>query len=219
MTGLKDFKQIADEAMADLTVTGSLRQKTLSNCVKKKRIVKAGRMLACAAVFALLLITADVSGLFKAKNEEKPPDNMMITTEAPEILAEPYMEQQTDWQVQSTDEARELFEGDLELPEFIPPGFEPESMFVSGRTEEEATKAIFLYTKDDREFILTAETAQALPELSEFEKADLNGILGYIKSLPEETGTDLYWIKNGVLYSISGSITRDDAVKIASSMR
>jgi hypothetical protein len=210
----KDFKRAADEAMEDIKATERLKRETLRKCTEKKSLLPAVRILVPAACLLAVLVSAKVSGLLEpAPEEEAPPSILSVPVGTNEPGAE------TERAVGTYEEAKELFD-ELKVPSKLPSGFRPDRLAVLETAGGEVSKTIFTYTSDSSSFILMAERSELISGYEGYEQADINGIMGYIRSndtaLPD---TELYWTDNGVKYSIIGSITGDDALNIASSMR
>lgn len=216
----KDFKRIADEAMEGIKATDRLKRETLRRCAEKRRRMPAARTLAYAACILAVLVSAKVSGLFGTAPDQEAPPNILMQTGVPFISTEPGPGEEAEWLVGSYEEAKELFGEDLETPAVLPSGSKLDRIDVTGTGGEDVTKAVFSYTAEGGSFILVAERTELFPEYAGFEETDLNGVTGYIRS--SESGkpdTELYWFKNGIRYSIIGSVTKDDAVQTALSMQ
>jgi hypothetical protein len=213
----KDFKRAADEAMEDIKATDRLKRETLRKCTEKKSLLPAVRILVPAACLLAVLVSAKVSGLLEPVPGEEPPNILMETSSLPGGTNETQAE--TERAVGTYAEAKELFD-ELKVPSKLPSGFRPDRLAVLETAGGEVSKTIFTYTSDSSSFILMAERSELISGYEGYEQADINGIMGYIRSndtaLPD---TELYWTDNGVKYSIIGSITGNDALNIASSMR
>ena len=74
--------------------------------------------------------------------------------------------------------------------------------------------------------MITQDKTQIKNEYVNYENVDINGSVGLLninKSIDSENedsmNIELYWSKNNIYYSIKGSITQEEAIKIAKSMK
>lgn len=119
--------------------------------------------------------------------------------------------------VDTVEDADELFIGDLLAPDYIPEGYELVGLQAIGMDEDEATRVHFNYQSGEKPLTLTADTTEPAFNMDAFEDVEVNGATGHILA---QTGlTELYWAADGVTYSIVGPVSEEEALKIAESMQ
>ncbi len=236
MSDIKDFKKIADESMFDINVTEEMKNKVLEKCNEKQRtrmpVLKLAAVAACGVVVvgvlhftgALKPVPPDgyqnrtyenqQRGIFSAPNDQEAvPGQSDIS-----IMNEPFAAR--EWQPDSLEEAERSFGEGFLIPYYIPEGYKQIGIYASG-TESGTVKIIINYSADEQFFAIVEQKTEEVRESSGFEAVDINGTEGYVMSdnAGTITYTQLYWSDDGVMYTISGAMTKEEAVRIARSMK
>ena len=223
---MKDFKNIADDIMRDIKVNEELKQKTLIKCANKKNI-SISKLLIPAACFILIL---------KLENQEKQDEgfknNIMMNGEYSESIPESFgnnilsTKEEKKWAIGTLDDAKIDFGRSFIIPTYIPQDYKLDQINASGFEEEKASKIVISYFSRDQSFIIIQEKTQIESEFDNYEKVDINGTIGLLKSNAsidmeneDSINTELHWSKNEIQYSIIGLITKEEAIKIARSMK
>jgi len=219
---MKDFKNIADEIMKDITATEELKTRTL-RLYRKKRYSHVRSAILSAACIALMLGIAATQGIFPFLPDDGPQVSPLASPDdLPRILMEP--SDSTDspkgelktWLPDTIEQARLQFGDAFLVPAYLPEGFSLDSISASGYREEAAEEVILYYAKKEEVFSIIQDKTATGGRYNGYEEVDINGVKGYIK---HGDGTVLFWIANGVHYSISGQISKDEAVETARSLK
>lgn len=234
---MEDFKRIADEAMSGITVSEELKRKTLERCIRRKA-VPLSKFLVPAACFLLILCVVNFSGILQKNpfidgNESTQPEGI-ITAHSSEN-AENFSLQNDDMtvdlfaekerEIKTLEEARDSFGDAFLTPSYVPENYKLAYIRASGPDENTADRVVLNYSDGNRSFSVIQEKVSMQQELTGFKTVDINGIAGYLRALPVDAGenkdvpgAEIHWFKEGVHYSITGSLTEDEAIRIASSM-
>jgi hypothetical protein len=226
MDEIRDFRKSADEAMCDINVTEEMMNEVLKKGTSGRRQtgMPLFRLAAAAACGVLILGIMRFAGILKPDDinrlQDDQPGIFSADMNRPEsagtdssMLSEPGMQQ---WEPDSPGEAAESFGEGFLIPSYIPDGFRPAEIYASGTGKGNADSVIINYFSSDRSFQITEQRSAQAPEFTGFEKIDINGAVGYIDS--QDQYTQLHWFSQGVQYSISGALIRDEAIRTARSM-
>lgn len=224
MDELRDFKKIADEAMLDINVTEEMMDKVLKKgaSVKRQTGMPLYRLAAAAACGILIYGIILFTGMLKPNIADIPQDDQsgIFSANQPEaggpeggILSEPRILQ---WQPVSPEEAAESFGEGFLIPSYIPEGFQPADIYASGAVSERTDSVVLNYLGGDRSFHIMEQRSEEAWKFPGFEMIDINGTDGFVNSL--EQFTEVYWYADGVQYSVSGILTRDEAIMTARAM-
>lgn len=129
--------------------------------------------------------------------------------------------QPVQWQPESLDEAGHSFGEGFLMPSHIPEGYGLSGIHASGKEMGQADMIILSYSSDERLIDITEEKTEMTGDFSGFEEVDINGVRGYVMSDnygAETYYTQLFWTDDGIMYTISGALTREEAIEIARSM-
>lgn len=226
MSKINDFRRIADEAMCDINVTEEMMNEVLRKGASKRR--RTGmpmfRLAAAAACGVLVFGILHFTGILKPKEISIQQDDQSgiysATANQPEstgtndsMLIEPRITQQLP---DSPQEAGRSFGEGFLIPSYIPEGFKPVDIYASGTAEGKTDSVVLNYSDGDRSFLITEQRATEAGEFPGFEVIDINGTTGYVSS--QEQFTEVYWYAEGVRYSVSGMLAREDAIETARSM-
>lgn len=242
MTELKDFKNIADEIMMEIKAGESLKEKTLSQCMKKRNA--SGRKLLAAAAclilvfgFTQLYLKMPQTPSAKERNNQEmnimaaPGNNAETVGTSMDTVSEAGAVR--EWTPGTILEAGEAFGKEFLKPAAIPEGFKIGGISASGKVTGSADKIILNYIANDRSFMIIEEKAEtAEGGFDNYRTVDINGVTGYIKSgagvEPGKTAgnedievseAEIRWFENGVRYAVTGLITEAEALDITLSMK
>ena len=235
MNKMKDFKNIADDIMRDIKVNEELKQKTLIKCANKKNI-SISKLLIPAACFILILGIINIYHILKLENQENQDEgfknNIMMNGEYSESIPESFgnnilsTKEEKKWAIGTLDDAKIDFGRSFIIPTYIPQDYKLDQINASGFEEEKASKIVISNFSRDQSFIIIQEKTQIESEFDNYEKVDINGTIGLLKSNAsidmeneDSINTELHWSKNEIQYSIIGLITKEEAIKIARSMK
>ena len=210
MSDLSNFKNIADELMADIQVDKTLKDKVMSQCYKK-RTVPIQRYLAQAACLVLIL---GLTTLLASRPPQAIPRDSSIPENYTLMIADAGLKpDQVAWSLRTIEEARMAF-GDVFLtPSYMPEGYSLAEIQATGDKQGEANKILIHYQMHARTLTILEEKASILVDYSDYKIIDINGTTGYLK--PDE----LHWFSNGTHYTVLGFMIEDEAVKTARLMK
>jgi hypothetical protein len=117
--------------------------------------------------------------------------------------------------VQTPEEAKERFGPDLLVPTYVPEGFTRTEIQTIGMEEAVATRVHFFYSSGDQTLTVSEERGEAVLNFDLFEPVQVNGSDGYVFAQPGIT--ELYWIADGIQFSVVGPISEAEAMKVAES--
>lgn len=218
----KHYKLEADDIMfADLQFDERMKERVMRSIQSASKPSFQGKRLASwrkSLIFAALTAAAIIVVFIDLPSIQSPPSDqppvIMTTLDAP-IEAE----QLKTLTPESLEDAQRMFGEELHLPAYMPEAYTLQNEIVAyGTAEGTADKVVFSYSSGVRSYLFIIEKEASLEPYANFEKIDFDGIKGYIDSV-NETNTGLYWIDNDRLYSIIGELTRDEAVKVAQSIK
>ncbi len=226
MSEIRDFRKIADEAMCDINVTQAMKDEVIRRSKGRKRYTGMPllRLAAAAACGVLIFGIMHFTGTMKPNEiniqQDDQPQIFSADSNQPgptepndSMLMEPRIQQ---WQPGSLDEADRSFGEGFLIPSYIPEGFEPVNIYASETAEGKTDSVVLNYIDADRSFLITEQRSQEALKFPGFEVIDINGSVGYVNS--QEQYTEVYWFKEGVQYSVSGMLHREEAVRTAKSM-
>ncbi len=245
MDKLTNFRSIADEAMSEIRMSEELKNKTLVQC-KKKRNAMLPKVLVPAACLLLTFGYLNFSGAFTGRNNTI--KDSAIKQEASELgtfvddtkdasatisagaqVGESSVVQGTVGLLElagSIDEAKAAFGSSFLTPNYIPEGYKVDQIQISKDEEKQIFGVSLTYLTTGGCFVITQEKSRLSEDVSGFDQIKLKEATGYIKEsesgdTPETSGTygELHWMKDGIHYAISGSLTKEEIVKIANALR
>lgn len=117
---------------------------------------------------------------------------------------------------EAIDEAREAFGPELRIPGSIPERFKLAEITTSGMSGEPTRDALFTYAAGEQVLTFLASRSQVGYPLEMFSKVQVDDAEGYVLEQPNLT--ELYWVVNGLHYSITGPVTAEEALHIALSL-
>lgn len=115
------------------------------------------------------------------------------------------------------DEAKASFGSDLLVPQARPDGFTLAEIVAVGMEGKPVRDVIFTYVSGEKEvtFIASRQTAAFPADL--FTPIKVNDAEGYVFEQPELT--ELYWMEDGIQYSVVGHLSAEDTLKFAQSVK
>ncbi|MCU6707298.1 DUF4367 domain-containing protein [Paenibacillus sp. J5C_2022] len=116
----------------------------------------------------------------------------------------------------SIDEAREAFGPELHVPGFMPERFTLAEITTAGMSGEPLRDAVLTYASGEQALTFLASRMQAGYPLDMFTKVQVGDAEGYVFEQPNMT--ELYWVVDGIHYSITGPVTAEEALRIAQSL-
>ncbi len=227
MSEIRDFKKIADEAMCDINVTEAMKDEVMSRSRERKRhtgmpLLRVAAAAACGVlIFGILHLTGTLKPNDNIITQDDQPNIFSATVNQPESAQQPIDGMLNEPRIQRRqpalpeEAARSFGEGFL-IPSYIPDGFKPIDIYVSGTDKENADSVIFNYSAGERSFQIMEQRSTKSFEFPDLEAIDINGAAGYVNS--QEQYTEVYWFSEEVRYSVSGMLAREDAIMIARSM-
>lgn len=119
--------------------------------------------------------------------------------------------------VPTLEEAKQYFGADLLAPSLVPDSFSLARIEATGMEEQVKTQVVFFYQSADGEFTYAADRKEAVIPLEFFQPIEVNGADGYVFAQPNLT--ELYWLQDGIQYSIVGALTEEEALAVAASLQ
>lgn len=206
MNSINGFKSIADEIMSGISASDTLKAKTMGRLKRTRAVLRLSLSAASAAVLLLVLSLtvfrpgagSDLPGVLSATDAASP----YAAVTAPITLSG----------------AEEEFGERFLKPDYTPAGFSLESVSVSG--EEEYRAAVLSFSDGKWSYAITEEKAQSTLGFEGYKSTDINGRQGYVKSEDGELPyTEVHWTEEGVRCAVTGSISEEEALKVARSMK
>ncbi|WP_147381860.1 DUF4367 domain-containing protein [Paenibacillus nanensis] len=118
--------------------------------------------------------------------------------------------------VSTLEEAIAAFGGSLLVPTVLPEGFALKEIVVVGEQGQPARDAIFTYLAGEKSMTYVVSRNPAAFPMELFTKTQVSEVEGYM--FEQEGLTELFWMKEGMQYSITGQITGVESMKIAESL-
>ncbi|WP_157213492.1 DUF4367 domain-containing protein [Paenibacillus senegalensis] len=116
----------------------------------------------------------------------------------------------------SAEEAKEAFGPGLLVPSFVPEGFELAEIVAVGMKGEPVRDVNFTYISGDKTLTFAVSRNPAAFPAELFTPTQVNGVEGFVFEQPGLT--ELFWVEEGIQYSITGPLSADEAMKIAQSI-
>jgi hypothetical protein len=122
-------------------------------------------------------------------------------------------------ELHSAEEAQQVYGRDLYLPAYTPDSYMNDKIVAYGTTDGPISRVVFHYYADDtHSYELSVEKNTSIEAFANDEKIVFNGVTGYIHS-DAKIGTTLFWMVDDNLYSIIGSLTREETLKVVESIK
>ncbi len=173
-----------------------------------------GSVTVAAAVLFLLIVLP----MFQTSPSSNPPPiDSGITLNTP-FIGDPLVETFEKWELHSAEEAEEAYGKGLRLPAYTPDSYINDKIVAYGASGGPINKVVFRYYADNtHNYALSVENNASIETFANDEKILVNGVTGYIHS-DAIIGTTLFWMVDDNLYSIIGSLTREETLKVAESI-
>ncbi|WP_342430863.1 DUF4367 domain-containing protein [Neobacillus sp. FSL H8-0543] len=173
-----------------------------------------------AAIYLVFLSTMLFQESDSNENQPNPMQESNFSTFQSEgnesILPTPFKEE--IWELNSIEEARDLYGVDLMLPTYVPEDFQLERIHVLNGTKEQVNKLILSFTSIEESYSVMVERTNVQNKPLGTELVDIKGLEGYLKrETPEQLVVELNWFINDSQYTINGIISSAEALKIARS--
>jgi len=214
------FRQEADQTLfVRMELSDEVRRRIRQQAAPMKSARRSAMMrkwLAGAA--ALIAAVIIVSGMPTFQQPAVPaPSEQPAESTSPNNGGAPGSELSslTSTTLGSVDEANAAFGPGLLLPTDVPNGFKIAEIVAAGAKGEPARDVIVTYTSGEADFTFVASRMAASFPPDLFTKAKVGGGDGFVFEQPELV--ELYWMKDGIQYSVVGKLTADEAIKVAES--
>ncbi|MDF2673747.1 MAG: hypothetical protein K0R09_2012 [Clostridiales bacterium] len=221
MSSLNRFKSDADKIMHSINVSSELKEKTLKQLkVKKYNWTKLSLIPAACLTVVLMLVITPGSPLSKfypktQKGITNPGDTSNIM-----MLDPGNPGNNTSKQLNSLDEAKKYLDGAVLIPSYIPKGFKLDTIQAVSSKAGIVENIYLTYTLEDMTFIISMEKDKEWKDFSLYRDVDVNGATGHIKSyVSEQELSELRWFAGSVLYTVEGSLSEEQAIRIAQSLK
>lgn len=237
MIDLKELKNIADTALSDLTVSEELKKKTLKGLHRKVRPWPKTILMPAACAAALIVVVS--SGVFyfgEKQASQTGMGNTGITTladtdnksgaVAPNSTFSPGAQVLESWKVETMEDAKKYMGGAVLTPSYIPESSTLKEIIAAGPTTGNAISIMMEFELQGRPFTITQDkgvTKKINPENSK--ELDINGMQGFVNSTKfDNADTTIYsttirWYKDDFMYAVQGSISEEEAIKVAQSLK
>lgn len=117
--------------------------------------------------------------------------------------------------VGTVEEAKTAFGEGLLVPSALPEGFALTEIVTVGMPGEPVRDALFTYTSGEKTLTFAASRMAAAFPAELFTKTQVGGMDAFVFEQPELT--ELFWVADGVQFSITGPLTGNEAIKAAES--
>lgn len=118
--------------------------------------------------------------------------------------------------VSTVEEAKAAFGESLLVPTVLPEGFALKEISVVGEQGKPARDAIFMYMAGEKSITYMVSRNPAAFPIELFTKTQVSEVEGYV--FEQQGLTELFWMKAGMHYSITGQITAEESMRIADSL-
>lgn len=218
--------------MSDIKVTESLKERTMARCTQKRHI-NLNRYLATAACLLLIIGLVRIAGPVLQKpftqGTQTPGTNIALSsTEGnPEMFVQDTAmpKDWREWQLASVEEAQKSFGEGFLTPVSIPDAFKLSAIHVSGLNRDDASRVVISFSSSEKLLTVIEQKIEKQSVPAGYEVIDIDGTTAYLKEDPVNkegvdtyTSTDVQWYGNGVHYTVTGNLSKDEAIGIASSM-
>lgn len=116
----------------------------------------------------------------------------------------------------TVEDAKTSFGSGLLIPTAVPEGFTLSEIAVVGVEGEPARDAIFTYMAGEKTITFVASRNPAAFPIDLFTKTHVGEADGYV--FEQQGLTELFWMEEGIQYSVTGQITAEETISIAESM-
>lgn len=234
MDSLKQFKDIANEAMKDITVNNDLKEKTMMRIrPKKNNLIKATLIPAgCLIVMlAAVFMWKSPLKLYYPNNQisENTPQNANIML-APENNTLPIAQEgkqagilrsTVSNSLKTLEEAKQFMSNSAVIPTYLPRGYELKRIQAVVYNNEKRRSLSIEYVLADKSFVISIEQNSDWKSFEGYKDVNINGITGHMKIFKDGSyeSAELRWFIDKSLYTVEGEISEEEAVKISKSLK
>ena len=226
---------MADEIMSDLNVSETLKKKTILQC-RKRKYTSITKILIPAACVLLTIGYINLSGGLSFKSQTRSPQNSelnaLVDENADTLISAAgveidragsaiFEEANGMKSLKGMEEAKQLFGSDLLIPSYIPTDYSLSKIVGGQDDEKQINRIIITYVSGERSIVLEEYRTNSSQDTSGYDVITLDGSSAYL--LPPQIGdgnegtdtyTQLLWYRDGIAYTISGQITKEEIIKV-----
>src|SRR5690606_35484264 len=116
---------------------------------------------------------------------------------------------------------KQVLSEDVLVPTYTSAPFELDRIQANGMENEKAHQVVITYTFEEQIYMAIIQKTIEVFEPQGFDIVDINGEKGYLKTegSTESLHTELQWYEGDYHYMISGSLTKEEAMKVATSFK
>lgn len=233
MTNLKELKDITDTTLRDITVSEELKRKTLQGLHRKGFL--GAKIVLAPALCAAALVIAVSAGVFHPgiKNPSNPDSASagISTMAGSNDQANGVREDSTflpggqvlkSWNVEAMEDVKKYWEGAALTPSYIPQNYKLKEIIAAGITTSDVISIMMEFESEGRTFSITEDKGVTKKVNSgNGREVDISGVQALVDSVKfDNAGTTIYsttvrWYKGDFMYAVQGSISEDEAIKVA----
>jgi hypothetical protein len=234
VTDLKKLRNISDTVLSNMTVTNELKEKTIDG-LNRKRILWTKTVLvptACAAALVAVVCT----GVLSPKGVQAPQTSSGINTMAAvewqtstpsqDSTFSPGTQVLESWNVNTTEDAKGYMGGKVLTPSYIPQEYKLKEIIAAGPAADNVIAIMMEFDSNGRSFMITQDKGVTKKVNSGNSKeVDINGVTASVDSTSFNNGettiysTTVRWYVNDFMYAVQGSISEEEAIKVAQSLK
>lgn len=236
MVNLNELKNITDTQLSHLAVDEELKTRTLKMLDKKSYLWPKKILIpaACAATLVLVVGTSILSPPWKqapqnstgnnaitvlADTGEKSGTNVQDSTFSPEVQV------LESWSVETMEDAKKYMDGAVLTPSYLPQNTILKEIIAAGPGPGDVIAIMMEFELEGRTFTITQDkdVAQKMNP-GNSKEVDINGAKAFVSSTSfDNNGSTIYsttvrWYKGSNMYAVQGSISEEEAIKVAKSL-
>jgi hypothetical protein len=177
---------------------------------KRTWLIGAAAMAAAIMIFSLYPLLQQQAAPTPIENQigDVPPANEgAVGSELSELVTTP---------MNTIEEAQAAFGTDLLIPKSLPDGYAISEIVAVGTEGEPARDVIVTYASGDKAVTFVASRNPAAFPADLFTPVQVGDAEGFVFEQPELV--ELFWVVNGVQYSVTGPLTAAEAIAVAESL-
>jgi hypothetical protein len=234
MNRLKDFKNIADEAMKDIIVSEELKAKTLVICKKNKPSLIKTPLLPAACIVILIVSVISWRLIYngtepnKQISKDNNQDINIMKTPENNTLPLPNDSKQTvpqrttvSVELKNLAEAKSYIRGKNIEAAYIPKGFQL-TMLQGVSYDNDARRSLWIqYTLNESSFVISIEDESQWKSVEGYKDLDVNGATGHMKHFKDGNTelAELRWFVDKDMYTVEGNLSEEEALKVAKALK
>ncbi|MGO4542351.1 hypothetical protein [Paenibacillus sp. 2TAB19] len=216
----QQFRKESDEMLfSNMEMSEQLKRKIRQEAVaekagRKSKLAKSWKVAAVGLAAAVSIVVA--IPLLGTPSVPAPVDNTTENVSPPLTnggIAGSELSQLTTTTLGSIEEAKASFGDVLLLPSFVPKGYTLTDMAAVGMPDQPARDIIFTYTSGEHTVTFMASRMESVYPAELFTKTKVGEADGFV--FEQSNMTELFWTMEDVHFGITGSITGDEAQKMA----